>query len=130
MSGVDEIPAAPPPSEPEAWRYVDDHQATMSFSQVVPVNVTVRDLEVRIKAPKSLGSSVKEGLHIGGKEKEMLTNAEEGKGPEDGLGGKTIIRGISADFPTGTLSAIIGGSGSGKVRFFHRSPYTAVIDRI
>lgn len=107
-----------PPDEP--WRYVDDHRATISFSQVVPVDVRVRDLEVGVKAQASLGESTKKAFRISKKERvsqEDAADAEKGLGTS-GQGRKTIIRGISADFPTGTLSAIIGGSGSGKVRTY------------
>lgn len=100
------------PDEP--WRYVDDHRATISFSQVVPVDVRVRDLEVGVKAQMSPGESAKKAFRISKKERVLQEGTVD---VEKGLGtSKTIIRGISADFPTGTLSAIIGGSGSGKVR--------------
>ena len=40
---------------------------------------------------------------------------------------KRILKDVSADFPAGTLTAIIGGSGSGKVRVqVHRYPLPSI----
>lgn len=106
--------SGPEETQNEPWRYVDDHQATISFSQVVPVNVRVRDLEVGVKAQASIAESAKQALRIS-KKGHGAVDEEKGLGTSS-QSKKTIIQGISADFPTGTLSAIIGGSGSGKVR--------------
>lgn len=95
------------------WRNVDEHQGALSFSRVIPVHVHVRDLEVSVKT----------------KSQSRLPWQSEVQTPtpceaEAGTTGrqKTIVGGISADFTSGSLSAIIGGSGSGKVcHTFHES---------
>ena len=93
-------------SDPSTWRYVDEHQTSLSFTRVVPVNVRVHDLEVSVKtqAQRQLPWQSKTPSTMPG-------DAEAGTASWQ----KTIITGISADFPAGSLSAIIAGSGSGKV---------------
>lgn len=95
------------------WRNTDEHRATLSFSRVVPVNVRVRDLEVAVKtqSQRRLPWQSEAPTPTPG-EAEAGTAAQQ----------NTIISGISADFSSGSLSAIIGGSGSGKVSLiFHES---------
>lgn len=89
-------------SVPTTLSYVDEHQAALSFSRVVPVDIHVHDLEVavRTQAERRLPWQSKTPSH------DMETGT---------AGQKTIITGISAHFPSGSLTAIIGGSGSGKV---------------
>lgn len=92
------------------WRNLDEHQVTLSFSRVIPVNVCVRDLEVAVKTQSQRRPWQSEAPTPTPGEAEAGTAGWQ----------KTIIHGISTDFPSGSLSAIIGGSGSGKVsRILH-----------
>jgi ABC-type multidrug transport system ATPase subunit len=67
----------------------------MDFDPVYPVNVTVRDLSLSIK-PKKRFYGVKESA---------MTE-------------KPILQNVSLDVPAGSLMAILGESGSGKVITF------------
>ena len=74
----------------------------ISLSDVNPVDVQVRDLTVDVglaASPLSLAS--------------LLSRNRNGDGNAR-LETKTILHSVSASMPAGTLSAIIGGSGSGK----------------
>ena len=91
------------------WRILDSHQQTLSFSDVHPVDITVRNLGVDVDVTTSFGDALKVKL------KKPKVGDVEG----DVIGGiqrKKILKDVSADFPAGSLTAIIGGSGSGKVR--------------
>lgn len=70
---------------------VVDH---LSFREVHPVNVNVRDLTVTVT-----------------KKPDLVARFFSKVGKED----KLILDHINADMPAGTLTAIIGSSGSGKV---------------
>jgi ABC-type multidrug transport system fused ATPase/permease subunit len=71
----------------------------LSLSAVDPIDVKVRNLAVQVDtspSPLSLGS--------------LLPRKRKANEPTT----KTILHDVSADMPRGTLTAIIGGSGSGK----------------
>ncbi|TRM67109.1 P-loop containing nucleoside triphosphate hydrolase protein [Schizophyllum amplum] len=88
--------------EAEQWTVKDTHQENISFSNVRPVNVKVRDLTVEVDAPKSLAQRLSF-------KKKPSADPERGNADR-----KRILDTISADFPQGSLSAILGSSGSGK----------------
>jgi ABC-type transporter Mla maintaining outer membrane lipid asymmetry ATPase subunit MlaF len=71
----------------------------MDFHNVPPVDVKVRDLSLSIES----AIPILEKLHF---KKRTQVMAEE----------KRILQNISLDVPAGSLMAIIGASGSGKVR--------------
>jgi ABC-type transporter Mla maintaining outer membrane lipid asymmetry ATPase subunit MlaF len=68
----------------------------MDFNNVPPVDVKVRDLSLSIES----SPSVLERLHI-----------RKGQLHDD----KRILENVSLDVPSGSLMAIIGASGSGRV---------------
>jgi ABC-type glutathione transport system ATPase component len=73
----------------------------LSLSAVDPVDVRIRDLAVQVDvspSPLSLAS--------------LLPRRRMKNGETEST--KTILHDVSADMPRGTLTAIIGGSGSGK----------------
>ncbi|RDW68071.1 ABC transporter-like protein [Coleophoma cylindrospora] len=77
------------------------HSNHISLSEVEPVDVHVRDLTVVVDLSPS--SHALKGLFSG-------RGGKDGAVPET----KQILHSISASMPAGTLTAIIGGSGSGK----------------
>jgi len=90
------------------WHILDDHQQNLSFSDVHPVDITVRNLEVEVDVATPFADALK------AKFTRFKVGDVEG-GEEGGARRKKILKDVSADFPAGTLTAIIGGSGSGKV---------------
>jgi ABC-type glutathione transport system ATPase component len=84
------------------WQLQDMHTQNMSFSFVRPVDVRVRSLGVQVDVDSSPVDVVKG----------WFTTAKVG---DNAARRKKILSSVSADFPRGSLSAIIGGSGSGKV---------------
>jgi hypothetical protein len=91
------------------WHISDNHQQNLSFSAVRPTDITVRNLEVEVDVAASLVNTLKA--------KFTKPKVEDLEGSSVGTARKKkILKAISADFPAGTLTAIIGGSGSGKVR--------------
>ena len=68
----------------------------MDFNNVPPVEVKVRDLSLSLES----SPAILERLHI-----------RKGRLAED----KRILQNVSLDAPSGSLMAIIGASGSGKV---------------
>lgn len=93
------------------WHISDNHQQNLSFSDVHPADITVRNLEVEVDIAASFVDTLKA----------KFTKSKVGDVEGDAVGGvrrKKILMDVSANFPLGTLTAIIGGSGSGKVRLY------------
>lgn len=90
------------------WHVTDDHKQNLSFSDVRPADIAVRNLEVEVDIATSLVDRLKVKFA-----KSKVDDVEGGavNGPRR----KKVLKDVSADFPAGTLTAIIGGSGSGKV---------------
>ena len=102
------------PHESE-WHVLDNHQQNLSFSDVRPANIAVRHLEVEVEVASSFADALKA----------RFTKSKAGDVEGGAVGGtqrKMILKDVSADFPAGTLTAIIGGSGSGKVRLHPHNP--------
>lgn len=79
-----------------------DHQHRLSLRAVQPVDVKVKDLAVRVDTTPSLWQSSPSTLW------DRLLRRNK----EDAL--KIVLDGVTASMPHGSLTAIIGGSGSGK----------------
>lgn len=83
----------------DGWDIKDTHQEKISFTDVAPVDIQMRQVSVDVGISKgfmkifSRKSSDLEATHT-----------------------KRILNSVSANFPQGSLVAIMGGSGSGKVR--------------
>lgn len=98
------------PRETE-WHISDNHRQTLSFSDVYPVDIIVRNLGVKVDVAASFVDAFKA----------RFTKSKAGDLEGDAAGGvrrKKILNGVSANFSPGTLTAIIGGSGSGKVNLY------------
>ncbi|EEH43518.2 uncharacterized protein PADG_08138 [Paracoccidioides brasiliensis Pb18] len=80
---------------------LEKNQVHLSLRAVQPVNVSVRDLVVHIDTTPPLFQSSPRLLWDRIRRKTDFPM-------------KTVLHGISADMPQGSLTAIIGGSGSGK----------------
>ncbi|KAF9046944.1 hypothetical protein BDZ89DRAFT_1155194 [Hymenopellis radicata] len=82
------------------WYLADTHQEKLSFSAVAPVDVQIRQLNVRVESGRSLS----------------WLKRKEKKPPEDVEQARTkkILADVDADFPRATLTGIVGSSGSGK----------------
>ena len=91
------------------WHILDDHQQNLSFSNVHPVDITVRSVEVEVDVAAPFVDALK------AKFTRSRVGDVEGRAVS-GVRRKKILKDVSVDFPAGTLTAIIGGSGSGKVR--------------
>lgn len=92
------------------WHVSDNHRQTLSFSDVHPANITVRNLEVEVEVAAPFVDTLKA----------KFARSKVGDVEGAAVGGiqrKKILKGVSGNFPAGTLTAIIGGSGSGKVCF-------------
>lgn len=96
------------------WHILDSHQQNFSFSDVRPANITVRNLEVEVEAAAPFADTLKTKFT-----KPKAADVEGGT--VGSIRRKKILKDFSADSPAGTLTAIIGGSGSGKVRGAHRT---------
>ena len=90
------------------WHASDDHQRALSFSDVHPADITVWNLGVEV----DIITSVVDAL------KAKFTRSKVSDVEGDVVGGtrRKILKDVSGVFPAGTLTAIIGASGSGKVR--------------
>lgn len=97
--------------EDSGWDIKDTHQEKISFTDVVPVDIQMRQVSVDVGISKgftkifSRKSSDLEATHT-----------------------KRILNGVSAEFPQGSLVAIMGGSGSGKVRRKSRYDFFCLIE--
>lgn len=80
------------------WDIKDTHQERISFTDVVPVDIKMRRVSVDVAISKGF----------------METFTRKSSDPE-AANTKRILDDVSADFPRGSLVAIMGGSGSGKV---------------
>ena len=97
----------------EEWHIPDNHEQNLSFSDVRPADITVRNLEVEVNVASSFVDTLKA----------KFFNPQDGDLEDDVAGRirrKKILKDVSADFPAGTITAIIGGSGSGKVTLYLR----------
>lgn len=74
----------------------------LSLRSVQPVNVDVKDLVVRVDTIPPIWQS----------SPSVLWDRARGAIKKDSL--KTVLDGVTATMPSGSLTAIIGGSGSGK----------------
>jgi ABC-type glutathione transport system ATPase component len=72
----------------------------MDFHNVPPVHVKVRDLSLSVERPPPILKRLRRG---------RVQAADE----------KHILKNVSLDIPAGSLMAIIGASGSGKVCLHH-----------
>ena len=100
------------------WHILDNHRQTLSFSDVHPAEITVRNLEVEVDVATSFVDTLKARFvksKVGDVEGDAVSRVR-----------KKILKDVSADFPPGTLTAIIGGSGSGKVHLFPQASYAAL----
>ena len=107
--GLGEKGSSPHETTEAGWHISDNHQQNLSFSDVHPADITVRNLGVEVDVAVSFMDAFKA----------KYTKPKVGDVEGDAVAGvqrKKILRDVSADFPAGTLTAIIGGSGSGKVR--------------
>ncbi|KAL8695849.1 MAG: hypothetical protein Q9224_003117 [Gallowayella concinna] len=93
------------PAEDHQGQAVDELQNQLSFNAVQAVNVYIRNLSVDINV--SQGGIAKFSALIKRK-KNTPTETH-----------KTILRDVNAYMPSGSLTAILGGSGSGKTTMLH-----------
>lgn len=77
--------------------------SNLALSDVEKVNIRLRNLNVRVEAFASLYAKIQETFR---------RFSRAGKRSEKSI--KNILTNVDADFPAGSVSAIIGGSGSGK----------------
>lgn len=80
-----------------------EHEPHLSLHSVQPVNVEVEDLVVRVDTIP----------HIWQSSPSVLWDRVRGTIKRDSSL-KTVLNGVTATMPSGSLTAIIGGSGSGK----------------
>ncbi|KAL2223218.1 P-loop containing nucleoside triphosphate hydrolase protein [Thermoascus aurantiacus ATCC 26904] len=81
---------------------LSDDDANLSLRAVNPVDVRVKDLSVSVDTAPPIWATPPS----------RLWGRLRGKAQPDSL--KTVLDGVSAYMPSGSLTAIIGGSGSGK----------------
>ncbi|KIK54551.1 hypothetical protein GYMLUDRAFT_902223 [Collybiopsis luxurians FD-317 M1] len=99
------------------WNIQDQHEEKISFTDVAPVDILMRQVSVDVAIP------------VGFAEFFDLNRSSdvESASPKT----KRILDRISADFPKGSLCAIMGGSGSGKTTLLnilsHRMGGSAVV---
>ncbi|KAJ3843785.1 P-loop containing nucleoside triphosphate hydrolase protein [Lentinula raphanica] len=87
----------------QGWDVNDTHEQKISFSDVAPVEIQMRQVSVDVAPPKNF-------TDIFNRQRLSLSPDLESSQSK----GKRILDRISADFPRGSLCAIMGGSGSGK----------------
>jgi ABC-type multidrug transport system fused ATPase/permease subunit len=100
---VDDITNIDVSEDKDSRASTEEEQQHISFRPVEPVAVSVRGLTITVSAHSTLG-----------KKKKKPNNNDGGEAPPEEKE-KKILDAVSADFPAGELTAIIGGSGSGKV---------------
>ncbi|KAL8917068.1 MAG: hypothetical protein Q9208_008184 [Pyrenodesmia sp. 3 TL-2023] len=94
------------PAESDLTQVVKEDVNELSFNAVEPVNVHVRNLSVDIDVSPS-------GLAV------LATAFKRRKDTANTKTQKSILHDVSANMPSGTLTAILGGSGSGKTTMLH-----------
>jgi len=99
------------------WHISDNHRQTLSFSDVYPADIIVRNLGVQVDIAASFVDAFKARFT------KSKVGDLEGHNALGGVRRKKILNGVSANFSPGTLTAIIGGSGSGKVHLYPRASY-------
>lgn len=85
-------------TEDADWHLADTHQEKLSFSSVSPVDVHIRQLNVSVEPPAY---------------KSWFANKKSAT-DEEKAAPKRILADINADFLRGSLTGIVGSSGSGK----------------
>ncbi len=101
-----------PPTEHASPVGTPNHDATandLSFRAVDAVNVSVRNLSVKIDVSPGGIATLKKSLRR--------------KGPGQEKEFKTILNEVSATMPSGSLTAILGSSGSGKTTMLNTLAY-------
>lgn len=78
----------------------------LSLRAIDPVNLRIRNLSVEVDVSPSAITG-------------LVGSMRKRKREPDGAKWKTILNDVSADLPRGSLTAIIGGSGSGKTSFLN-----------
>ena len=88
---------------------LDDGGTHLSFRAVAPVDVRVRDLAVHVDTTPPIWQTPPKDLWS------RVRNTFRKPGDGDNVNSiKTVLNGVTASMPHGSLTAIIGGSGSGK----------------
>ncbi len=80
----------------------DNYEEKLSFSSVTPVDVQVRNLSVQVEGTRQWN--------------ERFPGLRKDTSDLEARQVKGLLTQIDADFPRGTLTGILGSSGSGKVR--------------
>ncbi|KAL8760729.1 MAG: hypothetical protein Q9184_003109 [Pyrenodesmia sp. 2 TL-2023] len=93
-------------AESDLTQVVKEDENELSFNAVEPVNVHVRNLSVDIDVSPG-------GFAV------LSTAFKRRKEPSPAKTKKSILHSVSANMPSGTLTAILGGSGSGKTTMLH-----------
>jgi len=101
------VPGAPPPtSVPESAQGSQFVGNDISFRAIDPVGIQIRNLSVEVDvSPSGVAALV-------GSMRKRKRGCNDAKW-------KTILDDVSADLPKGSLTAVIGGSGSGKTSFLN-----------
>lgn len=94
------------PGPTHGWDIKDTHIEKISFTDVSPVNIQMRQVSVDVTTSRGL-----QGIFSKAQSSHSDPEADNPKT-------KRILDRTSADFPKGSLCAIMGGSGSGKVRCY------------
>ncbi len=80
----------------------DEDELKLSFSSVTPVDVQVRNLSVKVEGTPQW--------------KERFPSLRKNTSDLEAGRAKSLLTHIDIDFPRGTLTGVLGSSGSGKVR--------------
>ncbi|KAL9046081.1 MAG: hypothetical protein Q9214_000991, partial [Letrouitia sp. 1 TL-2023] len=108
--------ASSSPTPLEKHKTPEDQKNSLSFRAVNAVNIDIRHVNVDIDVSKSGFSALAASL----KRKESTKEKQW----------KPILRNINAKIPSGTLTAILGGSGSGKTSVLHAMSHRIDSDRL